>query len=70
MTPPEALPYSALAGPRMTSARPMEPTSTWLSVVCPSGMVAGSPSTSTRTPRTPNCARAPSPRTAMRSPSA
>ncbi len=70
ITPPEALPYSAAAGPRITSAEPSVAGSTWLRVVCPSGIVAGTPSTSTRTPRTPNCARAPKPRMEMRSPSA
>ena len=34
----------------------------------PSGSVAGIPSTSTRTPRTPNCALEPKPRTERRSP--
>ncbi|HEU0012389.1 MAG TPA: hypothetical protein VFQ45_01830 [Longimicrobium sp.] len=70
MTPPDALPYSAEAGPRTTSARPRVEGSTWLRVVWPSGMVAGTSSTSTRTPRTPNCARAPKPRMEMRSPTA
>src|SRR5690606_39992481 len=69
-TPPAPLPQSAEAGPRITSTRPSEARSRWFSVVWPSGMVAGIPSTTTLTPRMPNCARAPKPRIESRSPSA
>ncbi len=66
MTPPAAFPYSAAAVPRITSTRPMVSRSSQSSGVCPSGRVSGTPSRSTRTPRTPKADRAPNPRMAMR----
>ncbi len=69
-TPPAAFPYIAAAGPRSASTRPSDPMSTWSTVDCPSGSVAGIPSTMTRMPRTPNCARDPKPRIEIRSPTA
>ena len=69
-TPPAPLPYADEPGPRKASTRPSVPRSRWSRVDCPSGRVAGMPSTSTVTPRTPNCERAPKPRMEMRSPTA
>ena len=62
ITPPAAFPYSDDALPRTTSTRSAPSTSTTSTGVCPSGSVSGTPSWSTRTPRTPNAERAPKPR--------
>ncbi|AQF94281.1 Uncharacterised protein [Bordetella pertussis] len=61
-TPPDELPYRAENGPRSTSTRPAEPMSMFEVWPWPSGMVAGMPSTYSRTPRTPKVERAPKPR--------
>ena len=62
MTPPDALPYSAELGPRMTSIWLVAPRSMLSTEPRPSGSVSGIPSTSTLTPRMPNWPRAPKPR--------
>ena len=62
ITPPAALPYSDDALPRSTSTRAAPSTSSTSTGVWPSGSVTGTPSCSTRTPRTPNAERAPKPR--------
>ncbi|MCW0423982.1 hypothetical protein NB705_002173 [Xanthomonas sacchari] len=61
-TPPEELPYSAENGPRSTSTRSLPNRLKLDSWPWPSGIVAGMPSSSRRTPRTPNAERAPKPR--------
>ena len=66
MTPPDALPYSPLETPRITSIVPMEDNGMWSNCVCPSGVVTGMPSHKTLIPRMPKVARVPNPRMEMR----
>lgn len=63
MTPPAALPYSCAMGPRSTSTCAALASCAVAAWPWPSGMVAGMPSTSNRTPRTPKVEREPKPRT-------
>ena len=62
ITPPEELPCSAVNGPRSTSIRAADARSKCETWPCPSGPVAGTPSTYRRRPRTPKVDRAPNPR--------
>ena len=62
ITPPAWLPYSVENGPRKTSMRAAMSRSNVAAWPWPSGIVAGTPSATRRTPRTPNAERAPKPR--------
>jgi hypothetical protein len=59
ITPPEELPYREENGPRSTSMRSAVDRSKCDACPCPSGAVAGMPSTYRRMPRTPKVERAP-----------
>ena len=67
-TPPPAFPYRLELGPRRTSTRPAAARSMLPSWVWPSGVVRGTPSSRTLTPRTPKAALAPRPRAISRGP--
>src|SRR5690606_40361501 len=62
IVPPEELPYSDENAPPKTSICSRLFKSIFEVCPCPSGMVAGIPSTYKRTPRTPKLERAPKPR--------
>ena len=63
ITPPAALPYITDIGPRSTSRRCTFHQSSVPVWPWPSGWLKGTPSSYSRTPRTPNEARDPKPRT-------